>query len=105
LNQGDYFGEVALIFNCKRTATIISTNYCTFAKIEKQLYLKSQQSFLNTVKSQTINYIDKSKKFKIKLLKQIEYFESYDLEDFSMFFDEVQYQMNLEEFEENVEII
>lgn len=105
MNQGDYFGEVALIFNCKRTATIISTNYCTFAKIEKQLYLKSQQSFLNTVKSQTINYIDKSKKFKIKLLKQIEYFESYDLEDFSMFFDEVQYQMNLEEFEENVEII
>lgn len=60
---------------------------------------------MNTVKSKTINYIDKSKKFKIKLLKQIEYFESYDLEDFSMFFDEVQYQMNLEEFEENIEII
>ena len=38
-------------------------------------------------------YTDGFKRFKIKLLKQIEYFETYDLDDHTMFFDEIQYQM------------
>ena len=45
LNQGDYFGEVALIFDCKRTATVKSTNYCTFARIEKEIFQNTTKSF------------------------------------------------------------
>ena len=45
LNQGDYFGEVALLFDCKRTATVKSTNYCTFARIEKTVFMNTSNMF------------------------------------------------------------
>lgn len=35
LKPGSLFGEVSLIYNCKRTATVISKNYCTMAKLDK----------------------------------------------------------------------
>ena len=34
LDQGHYFGEVALLNRCNRTATVRSTNYCTMAKVD-----------------------------------------------------------------------
>jgi CRP-like cAMP-binding protein len=45
LNQGNYFGEIGLIFNCKRTATVKSTNYCTFARIHKKVFLNTSKAF------------------------------------------------------------
>ena len=33
LTRGDHFGEINLIYNCKRTATVHSTNYTTFIYI------------------------------------------------------------------------
>ena len=31
LAQGDHFGEIGMIYKCKRSATVIATNYCTCA--------------------------------------------------------------------------
>jgi len=33
LQVGEHFGEVAMMFKCKRTATVISMNYNNFAKL------------------------------------------------------------------------
>jgi len=33
LTEGDQFGEIAMIYRCKRTATIVSRNYNTMARI------------------------------------------------------------------------
>ena len=33
LLEGDHFGEIALIHKCKRSATVISTNYNTLATL------------------------------------------------------------------------
>ncbi len=33
LVPGDHFGEISLIYNCPRSATIMSGNYCTYARL------------------------------------------------------------------------
>jgi len=33
LKEGDHFGEISMIYQCRRTATVISQNYNTFARI------------------------------------------------------------------------
>jgi len=36
LRERDHFGEISLIYGCRRTATVTSNNYCTIAQITKQ---------------------------------------------------------------------
>ena len=38
LGEGEHFGEIALIYNCERTATVYSMNYNTFATMKEELY-------------------------------------------------------------------
>jgi CRP-like cAMP-binding protein len=33
LTEGDHFGEISMLYRCKRTATIVSRNYNTMARI------------------------------------------------------------------------
>lgn len=40
LKPGDYFGEISLIYDCRRTMTVISKNYSTMAKLSKALFLE-----------------------------------------------------------------
>ena len=50
LKKGDYFGELALINNCRRTATVTSADYCTFAKIDKEILLNVGDKFIKQLK-------------------------------------------------------
>lgn len=36
LYPGDHFGEISAIYNCARTASVISSNYCTFARLPRE---------------------------------------------------------------------
>jgi len=38
LRPGDYFGEISLIYGCKRTATVTSMKYSTLAILKKNHY-------------------------------------------------------------------
>lgn len=45
LETGDYFGEIAMIYSCKRTATIASKKYTTLAMLTRAKFKEIQTEF------------------------------------------------------------
>ena len=61
LNQGEYFGELALLSQCQRTATVKSSNYCTLASVEKNVFYDLCDSFSDIfikMKQKAVEYQD-----------------------------------------------
>lgn len=80
LDQGEIFGEVALIFSCQRTATVKSQNYSTLAFLTQKTFLElwdySSDTFFS-IKDKALNYKDPWILFKKELLAQIHYFKNF----------------------------
>ena len=52
LNENSYFGEISLVYDGVRSATVTCTNYCTLGKISLELlygFFCSYPSFLNAL--------------------------------------------------------
>ena len=45
LNRGAHFGEVSLLNQCKTSATVKSSNYCTMASLKKERFYDLCNSF------------------------------------------------------------
>ena len=45
LTEGDHFGEMAMIYRCKRTASVISRNYNTMSRISFLQYREIVNEF------------------------------------------------------------
>lgn len=105
LNEGDHFGEVALIYGCKRTATVISSNYNTFARILKPRYREVIADFpeyetclkKNAIKS----YHDKKIQFVLRMIKRVEYLAKQDDE---VLFD-LMFSLEPESFEKDMKVL
>jgi CRP-like cAMP-binding protein len=39
IKEGGHFGEISMIYKCRRTATVISRNYNTLARLDEENYL------------------------------------------------------------------
>ena len=66
LRAGDYFGEISLIYDCPRSATIQSTKYSTMAKLTKSAYKEILIQFpnlLTELKQGIYKYNDSMKRF------------------------------------------
>lgn len=76
LEKGDYFGEVALIYDLRRTASVTSQNYCTLGKLSlKTLHsiLSNFPHFRKSLIERTHKYDDSMKMFQVQALRKIEY--------------------------------
>jgi len=77
LVTGDHFGEVSLVYKCKRTATVISRNYNTMARLTYHKYrevINEYPQYLSYLKKHLNNYIDQKKMFMKKLISKVFYF-------------------------------
>ena len=106
LCQGDYFGEISILTDSVRTATVKSSNYCTMACIKKRVFHDLCNSFpdiLIKMKKKALEYNDPWKEFKRAVLKQIDYFA--EVIDNDEFYSEVQLNLVEENFEPDTEIL
>ena len=82
LVDGDHFGEISMIYECKRTATIRSVNYGTLARLQKSDYLelsKTYETLPSLMKSQIYKYHDEVSSFINIELEKIPYYQSLSL--------------------------
>lgn len=66
LRQGQLFGEISLIYNCKTTASVIAMKYCTIGKLNKKDFADichRHPEILKFVKEGIFDYSDKDMRF------------------------------------------
>lgn len=82
LNKGDHFGEIAMIYKCKRSATVYSSNYNTFARITKPRFREIVSEFpeyeVALKKNAIRSYRDKKIQFVLRMIKRVEYLAKHD---------------------------
>jgi len=80
LTEGDHFGEISLIYKCRRTATVISRNYNTLARLSYDMYrelVNEHPEYLVYLKMYLFSYKEERKTFFFEMLDSIQYFSGH----------------------------
>jgi len=83
LEDGAIFGEVALLTNLKRTATVQATEHTSCAFLEKETVYQIQEHFPHIaaqLKEKIKDYSDKKMEFRRQMLKNLHYLRNLDPE-------------------------
>lgn len=83
LKPGHYFGEISLLYGCRRTATVYSRNYSTLGRISRESIMEIQSdnpAFMLKVKQRVLEYSDPNKTFLMQTLNKIEFLNGIDEE-------------------------
>ena len=79
LNEGEHFGEVQVVYNCMRSASVISMNYNTFATISFEAYKRLLQDYPEyevCLRRHVISrYQDMRIKFIEQMIRRVEYLD------------------------------
>ena len=84
IGMGEFFGEVALVKECRRTATVKSKNYSTLAALNHSNFLELRSKYpeiMHKFNKKIRSYKDKWKKFQIRSLMNID-FLNHDISPF-----------------------
>jgi CRP-like cAMP-binding protein len=98
LGKGAHFGEVGLVYNTPRTATIESIGYCTIAMLMKKDYeivVSRFPQLVDKLRKTTVSYDDPWKKFLLETLSLADYFSALPSE----VFQELAYIMEVNKYE------
>ena len=82
LGEGAHFGGVSLIFGCRRTASVISSNYCTLASLTSKDLRKTDDTFhslRSNFKKFTVKYEDELKMFLEFEMEKIPYWKDISM--------------------------
>jgi hypothetical protein len=82
LQAGSHFGEISVIFGCKRTASVTSENYCTIAALSKRTLFELQVYFekiTSKFKQHVVLYQDDLKIFLEIEMNKIEWFKNLSI--------------------------
>lgn len=77
LGEGEIFGEISLVYGCKRSATISSSSFVNLAVLTHTKYKEALLEFpflTDILKHNIFKYKDKQKTFMQKCLNKIPYF-------------------------------
>ena len=82
LYEGAHFGEISVLYECKRSASVISSNYQTLCRLIRPKFQEVISEFPewetclknNAIKS----YNDKKMQFVMRMIKRVEYLEKHD---------------------------
>ena len=84
LGPGDYFGEISIIYECPRTATVQCMDYSIYAQMSSNDFFdvwNYQPDIFDGFKEDLLRmYDDEWMKFKVKLLQQIDYFNHHSID-------------------------
>jgi len=86
LEESQYFGEIALLTDTHRTATVETNNYTTLARLGREHFkemLKRSTSLTKAFMEKLHNYPDKWQAYLIKMLRSIPYFRKCSNEELS----------------------
>ena len=100
VKPGDLFGEVALLCDCRRTASVKTTNYSTLARIDKLTFKDMCQQFGDLAKKLKENlkgYQDKLKVFLKVSLGDLPFFRNLSKDSI----EEVTYHLKQKYYDPN----
>lgn len=82
MEEGDYFGEIAVLTNMKRTCTAKSYGYCILTSIDRESLLKLESmnaSSLRGIRKNMLSYHDEDMELRRRFVINIPVFRSiYD---------------------------
>jgi CRP-like cAMP-binding protein len=81
LQKGTFFGEVGLITKLKRTTTVTSADYCTFAEMKKSAIKQAKHQYPSiylNLRSHLSTYDDFDFQFRHRMVKNIPFFRQID---------------------------
>lgn len=81
LSSGKYFGEIALVTNLKRTATVKAADHTTLAYLTRENFMDIKREFPQVYlnfKYNIKNYTDKDFEFRRSMVKNTPYFRNLD---------------------------
>ena len=77
LEEGSYFGELALLTNLKRTLNAKSLNFSTLAYMTREIVEEASKEFpqiLLNLKKNMLKYNDTEMKFRMQMIENVYYF-------------------------------